>query len=91
MRPAVLFSALALCCALTACSGSEPPKDAAQPAVAQPGAAPPDATAPPAQPDQPSALRQAMQTPIDKTHAAEDATADAEKKRDDALNAAAGQ
>lgn len=39
----------------------------------------------------PSALRQTMQRPIDKAKAAEDATAAAEAKRDEALNAATGE
>ena len=86
MRPAAQLSALALCIALglalCACAGSEPPEDVA---TAPAAAAQPQ----PAQP--PSELRQAMQTPIDKTHAAEDATAAAEQKRDAALDAATGQ
>jgi hypothetical protein len=45
--------------------------------------------APAAQP--PTALRQTMQQPIDKAKAAEDATAAAEAKRDEALNAATGE
>jgi hypothetical protein len=39
----------------------------------------------------PSTLRQTMQQPIDKAKAAEDATAAAEAKRDEALNAATGE
>lgn len=39
----------------------------------------------------PSALRQTMRQPIEKAKAAEDATAAAEAKRDEALNAATGE
>lgn len=45
--------------------------------------------APAAQP--PTALRQTMQQPIDKAKAAEDATAAAERQRDEALNTATGE
>lgn len=45
--------------------------------------------APAAQP--PTALRQTMQQPIDKAKAAEEATAAAERQRDEALNAATGE
>jgi hypothetical protein len=50
----------------------------------------PEPQAAPAAPP-PTALRQTMQQPIDKAKAAEDATAAAERQRDDALNAATGE
>lgn len=84
MRPAALLLPLAFCAALSACKKPEPPKN--EPPKPRADAA---ETAPAA--PQASELREAIQKPIDKANAAQDATAAAEQKRDAALDAATGQ
>lgn len=74
--------ALAACTALAGCNPPEPP-DKEQPPEPIAGTAVPAA-------QDPTALRRAIEQPIDKAKAAEDATAAAQQAQQDALDAATG-
>lgn len=75
--------ALAAVAALAGCSPPQPP-DKEQPPEPIAG------TAAPASAQDPTALRRAIEQPIDKAKAAEDATASAQQAQQDALDAATG-